>query len=296
MSISTAALKSARVYLNDINALTWTDSILMPFLQEAHGEMIQDLDLNSVGVLKYETSPITIPIGQLNMGANQPTNILEPIAMLERQPGADQESFVDMYQVAFLPHVDQTQYLTWWCWNAETIQFVGATTTREVVLRYKGSLVTPQLLTDPIGVIYGERYLGPRIAALAYYSIDKDATKLDTIAQAALYKLLQRGVLARQYPTRRRAYRSPKSTLGITGPVATTVSVAQGPNSFAATTTPATGQTGPFVFLHQPIGIFINGLLQPVTSYSVAPSGSIWNVTFTSAPPNGATIIEMYNA
>ena len=73
------ALQSARTYLNDINGVTWTDSVLMPILQEAHRELVQELDLNGVGVLKQQTSPILVPAGSLDLGNNQPYNILEPI-------------------------------------------------------------------------------------------------------------------------------------------------------------------------------------------------------------------------
>jgi hypothetical protein len=92
------ALKSARVYLNDINAIQWTDSVLMPILQQAHMEMVQELDLNGIPALKQQTSPITILTGVLNMGVNQPSNILEPISMMERNPGEDADFFIDMIQ------------------------------------------------------------------------------------------------------------------------------------------------------------------------------------------------------
>jgi hypothetical protein len=127
MSQALLAIQSARTHLNDINGLTWSDAILLPFLQVAHGEMVQELDVNGAGVLKYQSSPITVTAGSLNLGANQPSNILEPISMQERDPGTDAESFTDMFKVDFLPEVDQSQYLTWWSWNGEIISFTGAT-------------------------------------------------------------------------------------------------------------------------------------------------------------------------
>lgn len=212
MSTAQAAIKSARIYLNDINGLTWSESILMPLLQEAFGEMMQELDVNQLGVLKYQTPVITVIAGQLNLGTNQPTNILEPISMQERTPGDTADSFVDMYKVNFLPEETVSQYLTWWCWNAELITFLGSDQNREVILRYKGFLTTPVLLTDPIGVIFGERFLGPRIAALAYDSIGKDSAKLSDIASKNLYTLVQRAVLYDQSPVRRKGYRSSGSS------------------------------------------------------------------------------------
>lgn len=204
------AIKSARIYLNDINGTQWSDAVLMPILQEAFGELIQDLDLNSVGVLKFQTPVITVPLGALNLSTNQPTNILEPISMQERNPGEDTDFFQDMIKVNFLPEEDQDQNLTFWSWTGEIISFIGATQIKEVILRYKGSLVVPQLLTDSIGVIYGERFLGPRIAALAFDSIGRDSKKFTEIAERNKYKILQRAVLGDQTPVRRKGYRSPK--------------------------------------------------------------------------------------
>ena len=298
MALALAVLNSARVYLNDINALTWSDAILMPYLQEAYGELIQELDINQVGVIKTQSQPILVPAGALNLGSDQPTNILEPIMMLERDPGTDAESFVDMYLVKFLPLVDQSAYLTWWAWLGEVIQFVGATSPREVILRYKGYPPTPQLLTDPIGVIFGDRYLGPRVAALAKESIDRPAKRENSIAEMNLHQLIQRNVLAEQIPVRRRAYRSPKSTLGITGPVATTVSTGSGGNglNFISTSTPPDGIRTGFVFPYIPRYVSWNGMAQfpgKIPGYVLTVVAGQYTVTFKDT--TGATLTPGLN-
>jgi hypothetical protein len=135
---------------------------------------------------------------------------MEPISMMEKTPGDDPDFYQDMVKVNFLPEEDPDQTLLFWCWSQEIIQFVGATSDREVVLRYKGYLTTPQLVTDPLGVIYAERFIGPRIAALAYDSIGRDSKKLTQIAEENKNKLIKRNVLAEQTPVRRRGYRSAK--------------------------------------------------------------------------------------
>jgi len=208
---ASVAIQSARVYLNDINGITWTDAILMPILQEAFRELIQELDLNGAGVLKQQTDPITVYSGALDLGANQPYNILEPISMMERNPGEDADFFLDMIQVGFLPEVDKDENLIYWSFNGQIISFVGATQNKEVVLRYNGWLPVPQLQTDPINVISGARFLGPRIASLAYGAIGKNGEVFDRIAEKNLYKIMQRTTKAAQYPVRRKGYRSAKT-------------------------------------------------------------------------------------
>ena len=225
MSQAQVAIQSARNYLNDTQGVHWSDAILMPFLQEAFGELIQDLDLNSSGVLKYQTSPITVPAGTLTL-PSQPTNILEPISMQERNPGEGSSFFEQMIKVNFLPEEDQDGDLTFWAWLQETIMFIGSTSTKEVILRYKGSLMSPQLLTDPIGIIYGERYLGPRIAALAKDSVGQNSKSLMALAENNKYKLIQRSVLSDQTPVRRRGYRS--NSLGFPGRSSIPVSIGGG--------------------------------------------------------------------
>lgn len=264
MALAKDAIKSARAYLNDNAAITWTDAILMPLLQEAHGELIQDLDLNSIGVIKYQTAPIIVPAGAIDLGVSQPANIIEPISMMERSPGTDAESFVDMIKVNFLPEINRTTWLVYWSWMGQIINFLGATATREVVLRYKGFLTVPELLTDPIGVIFGERYLGPRIAALCYDIAGKNSDRLNEIAATNKYKLLQRGVLADQTPTKRRPYRSPKFVYGTGAMVSVPVGSGGGGNPvlWIAPTPAPDGIATVFTFSQLPIWISWNGLNQ----------------------------------
>jgi hypothetical protein len=210
MALASDAIRSARIYLNDINGITWSDSILMPLLQEAYSELMQELDLNQLGVLKYQTCPILVPAGHFNLGTDQPTNILDPISMMEKTPGMDDEDYQEMILVDYLPEVDQTDRLVYWAWRREVIMFVGATVDRTVILRYKGSLPVPNLLTDPIGITFGQTFLGPRVASLAYDSIGRDSSKLTDIAQRNLYNLIKRGVLEDQRPITRRPYRERK--------------------------------------------------------------------------------------
>lgn len=90
---------------------------------------------------------------------------------------------------------------------------------REVLLNYNGYLTTPQTLNDPLGFIYAERFLGPRIASIALSSIGKEkrAIFVGQIADANLYRVMQYNVTEDQRPFRRKKYRSAKSSFDIEG-------------------------------------------------------------------------------
>jgi hypothetical protein len=60
-----------------------------------------------------------------------------------------------------------------------------------------------------------------------------------------------------------------------------------------SSTTP-NGVLTAFTFLYNPKAIFVNGALQPTSSYTVSPVGSLFIVTFTVAFPAGTVIVEAY--
>src|SRR5713226_4235834 len=146
MALAKDAIRSARTYLNDLNGITWSDAILMPLLQEAHGELIQELELNNTGVVKAQTSPTTVTAGSL--GITQPSGLINPIEILEGDVNAAVDTFVSLEKVSFIPLVPKTTNLIYWAWIDQVITFLGATTDRQIILRYEGTLSIPQTLND----------------------------------------------------------------------------------------------------------------------------------------------------
>lgn len=294
MATAQTAIQSARVYLNDINGITWSDALLLPLLQEAFGELTQELELNNTGVMKIQTDPIIIPAGTLNMSINQPSGLINPISMMEADIGADYNSFEDMTKVSFLPIVDQTTWLNWWAWIGQVITFIGATSDRQVILRYEGTIPTPTKLTDPLGCIFAERFLGPRVAALAYSSIGRDNKFLVNLAETNLYKIIQSQVVNDQRPTRRKPYRSPKSLYGVIRSVSYPISAPGGGtgavNQWIMTTTLPDGVRTVFSFPQTPRFISWNGINQNLgVGYIVVASPGNAIVTFTDINGNVLT-------
>jgi hypothetical protein len=183
MSSASVALATARTLLNDDNATVWTDPVLIPKLQEAHRELQTDLWLVGSPVVREVTAPILVVSGSTDLGANQPGNLISPTALKEAE--ASNGTWIDMTEVNYIPFdVAKVDKLIYWAWRGEKILFLGATTNRYVVVFYRKLITIPSTATDPIGIIFGELYLGARTAALAAGSVgNKDV--YDTVTALA---------------------------------------------------------------------------------------------------------------
>jgi hypothetical protein len=270
---------------------------------------VQELEKFSLPIILHQSCIILVPAGARCLGSNQPDTLVEPISIMERIPGTDMEDFELMIRMTFIPTVDLDEDLTYWAWQGQQIKFLGATQDREIILRYKGSVATPQTLNDPLGFIFAERYIGPRIAAIAYDSVGKDGKKFQALADSNLYKIVQSNVTNDQRPVRRKGYRSPKDT-GPEGARISGIITVQGPTvAWLPTTTPPDGIRTMFFFTRFPKYVSWNGLNQfenigylltvfPTASqpvgplspgYSMTQSGGIYSVTFLDS--NGTALV-----
>lgn len=216
------ALKSARGLLNDDNAIAWSDAVLISKLQEAHRELQLELQLNSIPVIKVQTTPsIVVYAGDLDLGSNQPLDLIEPISMMEKDPGAVDSQYMPMIQTNFVETMDQGQQLKYWTWIGERIKFIGSTMDRAVILRYKKGIPLPKVNTDPLGVVLGELYIGPRIASLCM-----PGSNFYDMARINLDKIVRMNVNGDQRPVRRRPYRggARRGAWGGFGPASITIS------------------------------------------------------------------------
>lgn len=200
------AILSARTYLNDIGAITWSDPIIFAALQEAHRELSARLLSFGVDVVRETAAIISVPsvtVGPIPL-PNLPSNLVIPLSMYERDPGDSPADFVLMEQRNFLPNIDLTTDLIYWSWMQGQILIPGATSPKEVQLNYRGSLSTPQTVNDSLGFNGAELYIGPRIASI----LNPTRTDLMLIAETNLDVIIRTNVVSDQgVPTRRIGYR-----------------------------------------------------------------------------------------
>jgi len=173
MANLSVALIEARTLLNERESTPriWTDTVLLRHVPKAHRELQLKLLANSIAVIREYTAAINITALDTTLGGNQPSDLIEPIAMEERAQGSS-DKFNDVREVDFIPNNDDPpNTLTFWTWREEIISFAAPSTNREIRLKYRKGLTIPTATGNAIGVLLGEMYLGPRIAALAAFSV-----------------------------------------------------------------------------------------------------------------------------
>ncbi len=209
MSLTAEALKIARTHLNDDRKLHWSDPTLMPKARQAHRELQLELVLNGIAVVREVSADFSVAKGAKDLGADLPTDLVDPIRMWEKGVGEPDELYREMDLKAFIPTVALESKLRYWCWREEVISFLGATEDRVVRLMYKKGLSVPNKVSDPIGLTFGELFIGPRIAAIVAASTGKDssASAFNDEAYKNLDKIIRANVLPMQRtPVRKRPF------------------------------------------------------------------------------------------
>jgi hypothetical protein len=229
MALAAQVLDSARTHLNDEYGSLWTDQKLLPKLQEAHRELQSTLFLAGIPVINDVTAVLTVPAnvidGQnvdMSTVAGYPTNLVRPIWMKERTVGQQNQDFIDMIEVDFIPSISKDTRLVYWAWIGQTIMLLGATNDVQVQLRYRGSITVPTKVTDDCVVLFSETFLSYRTAALAIASTGQDDNKfrtLDAMAERNLDKLMRTAIKEEQnLPVRRVPYHRGRKS-GFRGPI-----------------------------------------------------------------------------
>lgn len=183
----------SRVLLNDVNIQLWSDTVLMPMMYQAHLELQQKLKARASPVMKGYAYVTVDQYETFFPPGGGPVDLTMPIFMWERPYGSTVE-FQPMTEAGILPFLapGTNPNLIWWSWIQDTVQFVGASLIVEAVLLYWRRVPVPTVASDLIGIIDGEQYLAPRIAAIAAASVGEveTATQASTLAESQLNVVL----------------------------------------------------------------------------------------------------------
>ena len=192
--ISTTAetcYNTARMMLNDYNIQLWEDETLAPMMYQAHLELQIKLKSRASPVMKGYAELTINPYETQLIG--EPDDITSPIQLWEKPSGANNAAYNLMTETDQLP-LDSIQQsaLVWWMWYQDILMFIGSAVANDIMIFYWRQIPVPQLGTDPIGIINGEQYLAPRIAALAAGSVGEEATSqvMGALAEAQLQFVL----------------------------------------------------------------------------------------------------------
>lgn len=204
-------LAEAKVLLNDQAGTVYTDVALLPLMQKAYRELQIKFLRNGLKTAQETSAPIIVPpmTFELADGALLPTNFLYAIELKER--GTDSEPWQDMIEKAWEPTIMPGTTLLYWVEREDRIKFVGATTQRQVLLRYAKGLTPLTGPGSPIEILNSSTFLAARCAALSAAVIGENYTRAEALngdAKSAMHELLGTKVNARQsLPVRRRVNR-----------------------------------------------------------------------------------------
>lgn len=201
-------------FLNDAAAATYTNTVMLPHLKTAYEHLRNELALNDIPTLEARTAAQTIAaLGTVLTSV--PTDLLLPIHIEERTPSST-EQYIPMSQRTWPPNIAQQANLCYWDWRQEAVEFLGATTAREIRMYYLTDLNPTALTTSSTGVLAANSrsYLAARVASLVAMFIQQNsdlAQACNMVADSQLSKVIRIAVKERQgLPTRHKPFLGPR--------------------------------------------------------------------------------------
>src|SRR5262245_25200457 len=207
--LASTLLAEIKPLLNDPQGLVYSDSALLPLLSKAYRELQTRLSRAGMGVTKEvaERVPVDANVTFLGDGAGLPTGILYPVELKEAPRGAPLQNFFLMDERNWEPNLERVSELRLWTWREEQIKFVGATTDRDVYIRYVKGLTPITDVNSPIQILNSELFLEARAAAIAAAVLGENTTRAGVLNQDAemWYDVLIGGLVKRgqRHPVRR---------------------------------------------------------------------------------------------
>jgi hypothetical protein len=178
-------------------------------LNKAYRELQTKLQKAGQPTAKEVTDVITVTAGttELADGGQLPGDLLYPINLYE----LINSEYVKMIETSWEPFEDQTDRLRYWNWREDSIKLLGATSDRDVKIRYMKGLPSLTGPTSSILILNSLTFLAARTGAIAALVIGENPTRagaLDDDAKTAWEDLKMTQVKQRQSrPVRRRTNR-----------------------------------------------------------------------------------------
>lgn len=209
-------LEGAAVLCNDVSRATYTNPVLLPFLQIALNELQEHFELNDMPVTQLTSGVIPVNAGITEIGFDTapplPEDLIEIEQLWQRQRGVD--PFIPVSpKREYLPHSlagAQISSIIAWTWNENRIKFLPCNQNIDLKIDYIKALFPVVDVNSIIHVINSESFLKYRSAALASYFIGEDkprATELNEYAEMSIERSTGIGIKGKQsIATRRRPF------------------------------------------------------------------------------------------
>jgi len=207
ITLATILPKSAAL-CNDPSQTVYTADKLLPFAKIAHGDFLLELASNGMPLIEEEVASASIA-ALATAYPSQPTDLVVPIELSERAYGSS-DQYIPMTKRVWDPDEARTTILRYWTWREGLIRFLGATTARQVRLRYQKTPNAIESTSSAIPADAAEQYYVFKIAELASRFLGENPSRADALfgsAMSALNKYLNAEVKKLQnVPVQRPGY------------------------------------------------------------------------------------------
>jgi len=179
-TVADVAERARKVYMNDANVELYSNEIMLPFIQQAYGEMQLELNLNGLSTNKEISTVLTIGIG-INVITNiQIVDMVMPLDLFERAVGEGDDKFVRMEKTSWESNTLPSETLKKWNWRENEIKLIGSTADREVKVRYIKGLTILVNENNVIGINNSTEFLAAKSAGLASRFIGGNIGRADS--------------------------------------------------------------------------------------------------------------------
>lgn len=222
MATPAAIMQNVASLLNDTARQTFTDTVLIPYLNMALQDMQDIFQLNNIPVTNNVSGTLAVAAGVDRIAFANTVPILPPnlveIRQLWESPSG-RNNWTPLTKMEFLPHylennVQSSQFLLW-AWMDQEIRLIAVNQDNDLKLDYIKSIFTVITLgrvNIDLGLVLTSAYLQYRTAALAAYFIGENEDRsivLNNEAELAIQRSLQISTKGKQsISVRRRPYRA----------------------------------------------------------------------------------------
>lgn len=180
--LASTIMTETRALLNDPTGAIYVDAPMWPLMNKAYRELQTKLNALGISTAKEVSAVIDVPVNTLRMGDATapplPTDLLYPISLEERQDGStSNDDWRDMDEVDVEPSIAQGNMLIYWAWREDELKFIGATTIREIRIKYMKGIGVITGGSSVVGVLNCEQWLAQRTAAIAALVLGSNATR-----------------------------------------------------------------------------------------------------------------------
>ena len=169
--LASATMARAAALCNDASQATYTNTNLLTHLQNAWLRLEMGFILNDLPVTEEISAKMDIAadVTVLDSASTPviPTDLITPHRIEEKPNDANDDEYVDVTEVRYLPNRTQDTTLGEYVWREGAIYFVGATVAVDIRITYEKKLTAITSAATTIYVLDAELYLAAQTAAFA---------------------------------------------------------------------------------------------------------------------------------